>query len=203
MHVRLIHPTTPMKEVDKSNEFLKKNEINLKSYSSSPGYAGFFGFKDKFEQKNIETAINYFYQFWQENNFTKILVASSLFIDGSKPSLIDDFTYKEHQISQYINPLVESHLVKINEDNSLNQFSLFEINSEDYSILKKLFYVIMALGGLYGHLFIKFEHLKIVMYPHDDGGFGIFTENSVNNHVYDFFNLVDKNKFQVVIKAKL
>jgi len=185
-----------------------EENTNLKSYSSSIGFEGFFYRKGKHSLSKVDNAINFFQKFWRSTIDDTLILGSTLKIDSPLESLINDCNYKTSDIVDYINPLINKKIIKIggmlvngdtlnsgDENEAGANFLYQEVKFESANLIKKVLFVIMALGGVYGHLFILFEKSNLIVYPHDDIGFGAISITKNNRVVESFFDQVNKEIF--------
>lgn len=65
------------------------------------------------------------------------------------------------------------------------------------SILQKICFLVMGLGGVVGHVFFFSEGEDIIIYPHDDVGFGVFSMSDMEADIEKFFECVDTKNFAI------
>lgn len=182
-------------------------EIDLKSYSSSKGYSGHFACEGNFSKSKVGDAIDFFENYWESTGNENLTLATNLLVANSLESLVKDYEYDTDDIGKYILPLLDNGFIEIkkpgrqdtaaaNNDNK-EIFRIYQISQDDSENLYKLFFVVMALGGTYGHVFIQYENEGLITYPHDDVGFGLISQIADNIHVKTFFDLAEKSNFAI------
>lgn len=180
-----------------------KECVNLKSYSKSKGYEGFFCLSEKMSFESVNEAINIFFDFWGVVG-EQALLFSNATLDGDFASLVESYGYTQRDIDHHLKPVIEKGM--LNLDNSVGDqydwgtFGSMNASLSDFDYIYSLFFIVMNLGGVYGHVFLSFSGKNIVLYPHDDCGFGVISTVKDNVWVERFFALVDSKgngKFEV------
>lgn len=164
--------------------------VNLRSYSDSLGWMGYYARKCKYSHLLMSESIDQFISFFKEIT-PKVSIVTSLFKFYTNHSKI---TREQLELikSGYLRDFTQEY----NED-ILDEFKLWK--DVDWDIVRKLSSIIMDHeGDIDGHCFILCETLHLIIYPHDDTGYG-FISSSINldSHpiVNNFFNRLDVNKF--------
>lgn len=183
-----------------------ETSLNLNSYSSSDGFAGYFSNKGRFSKSTARKAIKIFEDFWEMIGEETLLLASTLIIDVPLESLLEDYEYTPNDIEEYITPLLKKGFIQIQQipqiksDSEIDEkgsFRFYNVDKSELEYICKLFFIIMALGGVQGHLFVAFESENLILYPHDDIGFGIFSSTEDNAWIANFFDCVETKSFCV------
>lgn len=178
--------------------FLEKI-VDLNSYSSSLGFLGYFSYKGRDVKKGGELAIAALEKNIDEKLKGKITALTSLSLGGPLCSIKDEFEYSNYDFENYLMPLVASDFVS--DYGAKEGFRSIEISGKNKDLLKKACYVQLSLGGLEGHLFILFEDEGILIYPHDEAGFGAIQVKEDDSSSPRIFKLIDTNLFEIRLRT--
>lgn len=163
--------------------------VNLESYTSSTGFVGYTEHAYLFNETTCQKAINLFFKVFKLYS-NSIYLLSSLWVDSDLHALTKEYDITEEQIKTYIKPLINERVIY-----SLNYDELgYDYNSEEYgrkldiiskkftvvkkndtNFLNKIFFSVMFISGIKGHCFAVIEEKKLIVYPHDDIGFGFIS----------------------------
>lgn len=167
------------------------NKINLEIYSNSEGFLGYCESKKGLNDNVCWHAINLLFRTFPMLLKNNSLI-SSLHFDRS--ILKDSYQTSDANFNRYFVPLKENKIAyevdfkSISDDinssyyeekiTELMEFFVYVENIE-FEVLKKTIFSVMSVDGLIGHLFLILKKEKLIIYPHDDVGFGFifFGEN--------------------------
>lgn len=185
--------------MNSKTNFVYSHRINLQSYASSPGFKGFICKKGNHSLALVDDAIQYFHKYCEATSFNILQLATTLRIESKPETQISNFGYSLVDINKYIDPLIDYGIIQVDQPNSSQEkeFVIKEISEDNIIYLDKVLYVIMGLGGVYGHLFLFFEKLGLIIYPHDDIGYGLISSSIENEWVEEFFKSVDRSLYDV------
>jgi hypothetical protein len=192
------------KETAKYYKQLLLNTVNFENgYGLSNNWIGFFECKIKFSEKIAVKAIDLFCNYFSSciNDF---ITATSLFIDN------DNIINKKIKLSNMAEELSKDNYIKIingknyfDEDQAIwekqyNELVFnFMIKQSNKNIIEKLSYLIIADDNTDGHCFFVSEENDLIIYPHEDTGYGfIGIKNKNNKTAIDFLEKIYKeNEF--------
>ncbi|HEY9268382.1 MAG TPA: hypothetical protein VIO39_02875 [Methylotenera sp.] len=176
------------------------DKIDLKSYSSSPGYCGYFAYGDRDFKIGAMAANDFVWAYLSNEDSGSIEIYSSL-RTGSDTDLIALYEYSPKELEDFLLPATccKPPIVS-RQESELDNFSVIPLVPDNGSALCGACYAIMALGGLRGHLFINFINEGFCLYPHDDTGFGVISVGPNRKSAYGFLESAESKKFEVVRK---
>ena len=164
-------------------DFDIEKHVNLKSYSDSPGWLGYYERRMRFSQTIMYESIDKFIDFFRVIS-PNISVVTSLYKFGSG----------DNEITSEQKVLLEAGYLR----DSLNEIVAFH-KGVAWEIVRKLSSVMMYnAGDIAGHCFFILESSGLIAYPHDDTGFGFITTDfnqQAPKVVKSFFETLDKSKF--------
>ena len=164
-------------------DFDIEKHVNLKSYSDSPGWLGYYERSTRFSQTAMYESIDKFIDFFRVIS-PNISVVTSLYIFGSG----------DNEITPEQKVLMEAGYLR---DSQNKTFALHK--GVAWEIVRKLSSVVMYNeGDIAGHCFFILESLGLIVYPHDDTGFGFIAmvfQATGTIVVKSFFETLDKSKF--------
>lgn len=173
--------------------------VNLKSYSDSVGWVGFYcrkcNYSHKLMSESIYLFVNFFKTFCQD-----VAVLTSLYKFSDNNILL---TEKERDLVKlgYLRDL--SMNCQSQEEISMSLNPIFFDNSK-WDIIKKLSSLIMNNNGdIAGHCFFLFETLNLIVYPHEDTGYGFILKSPDDfstQIISDFLLKLDNCKFSYQLK---
>lgn len=172
--------------------------INLKSYSESLGWIGYYGRKDNYSHLLMSESIHQFISYFKEI-VPEVSIITSLYKFKTNNSRISTEQLELIKLG-YLSNFTQEYNDRDNENSRTLKF----FKDVKWDIVRKLSSIIMDNDGdIAGHCFIIFETLHLIIYPHDDTGYG-FISSSKNIHslqiINAFFNQLDTNKFLSQIK---
>lgn len=173
--------------------------INLKSYSSSPGYCGYFSYPKRDFKRAAKVAIKTVFSVLDAEKKGAIKIYSSLHTGCSDSELIEKYKYAPKDIGLFLNQAVNcAPPIVLRRDNDLDDFTVIPYSYAVEGGLYGACYTVIALGGLRGHLFIHFEDRGFCVYPHDDVGFGVISLDPHNTLAQSFMDSIDTSEFEVI-----
>ena len=164
-------------------DFDIEKHVNLKSYSDSPGWLGYYERRIRFSQTIMYESIDKFIDFFRVIS-PHVTVVTSLYKFGSG----------DNEITPEQKELMEADYLR----DSQNETLAFH-KGVVWEIVRKLSSVVMYNeGDIAGHCFFILESSGLIVYPHDDTGFGFITTDFNQQApivVKSFFETLDKSKF--------
>lgn len=175
-------------------QFLR-SVVDLDGYASSANWIGFFESKNKdkdFDKSDVVISL-----FDKMIGFRlKEAVLICAFIIRSY-AWNDDQSIERDQQERIANKLESRKwtLSVFNDDKdfeNLQQFSL--LYDEDIKLINELLWLVLN-GFTYGHVFLVWEDLDLILYPHMDCGFGFLAPKNGSGYqiAMDFFDVVENN----------
>ncbi len=184
-----------MKEVTKQ----LKQSIDLDGYSSSPGWFGFFESTGQYDSNLIDDALNlfggYFYDYLSNS---KIVFSFSIYESIQKTKKAYSLSKEQENLLSWLH---KQNWLKI----SPAEAEFISVNSCDYSRedIIMLISAILRLGDFIGHCFVMFPQLHLIIYPHEDIGFGVVSTGIDGKEKADkFLRKVARNKKFAAFKGK-
>lgn len=168
-----------------------KSSICLESYTSSPGYYGYFYYVGDEIRRGSEIAISILDSLVREEIGFGVFAISNLTLDCDIGDLESLYEYSDSDVNEFIGPLLGSPYKFVGGDGLRGVL----VTEENISPLYKTCFIQMALGGLCGHIFIYLERLGLFIYPHDDVGLGVISIKEKPSA--NIFDLVDRELFSV------
>ncbi|MDU8572041.1 hypothetical protein RYA98_06840 [Pseudomonas syringae] len=163
--------------------------VDLRSYSSSKGFVGYVEYVGENPRSGTDAALDNLERFLCLTSGESI-VLTTLAFKGRKKNLKGFYGYKEADFRTYVEPAVHSEMVsECYEDScSFRVLPFINGNFRD-SGLRSACYIVMALDGVAGHLFIFSRAASVIFYPHDDTGFGVIAveKDNLSSVFFDFF----------------
>lgn len=174
--------------------------VDFNSYTESLGWIGYYSRNCNYSNLLMNESICQFIYFFKPI-ITRFSIVTSLYKFGPK-SIKTSQAQVQLMKSGYISDFTSNNMTEI-EINSDMPLVIFE--EPKWDIVRKLSSIIMNNDGdIAGHCFIIFEALNLIVYPHDDTGYG-FISNTLNSNsfqiVNNFFKHLDTNKFMYQLKA--
>lgn len=191
--------------------------VNLESYSSSFGFIGYFERGGRYETGMAETAVACFIDMIK-SEYREWMLVSALHANDDEVGHFGDvktdlrdlkqveflsaknalrhFSYKACFGTDY-----ESHSYTESIKNALTNFCVVSIDSLSSEVLEQLLVARMTVYGLRGHCFLISEQKGLILYPHDDTGFGViaFGEKPRIDVAIEFLDRADRlDKFKAV-----
>ena len=164
-------------------DFDIEKHVNLKSYSDSPGWLGYYERSTRFSQTIMYESIDKFIDFFRVIS-PNVSVVTSLYIFG----------LGDNEITPEQKELMEAGYLR----DSLNEIGALH-KGVAWEIVRKLSSVLMYNeGDIAGHCFFILESSGLIAYPHDYTGFGFITmdlKQQATTVVKSFFETLDKSKF--------
>jgi len=167
---------------------LIKKHVNLNGYSKSKGFIGFSERDQKFSFEIIMRVISFFLSYF-EGQLHKFKLVTSLHFSDSFEELKNDYDMSKEQYDLLLNiqkagwaSLVDYNKFGVDYDSDEYQdqiellytaFSEYEISNDNIKLLEQLLIAVFSIDGVDGHCFLISEELGIIIYPHEDTGFGV------------------------------
>jgi|GEM_PF-4829916 len=170
-----------------------KNSICLESYTSSPGYYGYFYYIGDKIRHGGEIAISILDSLVRNEIEFGVSAISSLTLSCDISDLKPLYEYSDSDVKEFIEPLLSSPYSIVDGDGFRN----VPITEGNINLLYKAYYIQMTLGGLCGHIFIYLERLGLFIYPHDDVGLGFISTKE--NPSVNIFDTVDRELFNAQV----
>lgn len=177
-----------------------ENYVDLNSYSDSLGWVGYYSRKYNYSQKLMNESIRQFTNFFKKY-CPKVSILTSLYKFKNDTTIL---SIKQLELVRlgYLHNFSNSNQWKENISTNPN---LILFNNSNWTIVRKLSSLIMNNNGdIAGHCFFLFEALNLIVYPHDDTGYGFIlnTANPISfQMVNDFLMQLDSSKFMYEIKT--
>lgn len=169
---------------------LIKKHVDLNGYSRSKGFIGFSERNKKFSyeisMKMISFLLSYF-----DGQLHKFKLVNSLHFSDRFEKLKNDYDVSKEQYELLTNLQKAGWIRAIDytdfgfnydsdeyQDNiELLYITFFEhdISKENIKYLEQLLTAVFSIDGLDGHCFIISDDLGIIIYPHEDTGFGVIS----------------------------
>ncbi|QWT40039.1 hypothetical protein [Dickeya dadantii] len=184
-----------------NNEFCF-GRINFDSFSSSVGWKGFFERKESFSFSLVDDAIRLAHDFFSPH-WNGFFALSALSFDDDRES--DENVINKYK-SIYEDLKLKGYLKVLSDNFESYLCGDIHLVASDVSIhfdvenFMNVCRIMMAHGSVLGQVFFMINlELGVVIYPHEDTGFGCISLNK-NDMSVDFLNYVSKNdNFNVVI----
>lgn len=178
------------------------NYINFKSYVDCNGWLGYYERKDSFSTRLVNKSINVFISYF-EKYLHNTIIYSSLFYLGSDINVIPH-KYRYLLNLGYIKRYSEKNF---SADGIPIMYKLGRSPQLNYNLIEALSSIVMNNnGGIGGHCFFLLKDLKILVYPHDDTGFGFISmddkiKDKLSSYctVKDFLSRLNPKIFQYQI----
>jgi hypothetical protein len=142
--------------------------VNLSGYAQSKSFIGYS--ESKREEYNSSDLIKLFNDYWGIKNIQKGYIVSSLtrsLLLEEIPSQIDEKLFQLEK-KGWINLSLDNDEI----DNNLQEFTL---NYESQDAIDNILSLCVE-GYTYGHLFFVWPIDGLIIYPHDDCGFGVLAK---------------------------
>ena len=184
-----------------------RREVDLQNYSASPNFFGYFQHLNRgvATQEVVQQAVTHF-----DSSLYLALpleLVTSLFTDVDELKAMYELT--DETIEKRVIPLAKIgwlNLINYSEhdetawknlENSLRSFPL--VNDADTSLLNS---TMMTVPGINGHCFFVNERSGLIIYPHEDIGFGILADKQNEGYrvAENFLKTVPSDYFEVSVK---
>lgn len=192
------------------SELLVKQIIETPAgYSDYKGWIGFFEKNGTLTTAAIDSTINMLFNYFS-NEVSKCEIVFSLSWYSSIENLCSSFNLSKSN-RMLLNNLSKKGWIKFNEKNELG-LNVIKPSNHEHLIIKDLIISIMSIGDDIGHVFIVFPESELILYPHEDIGFGVistsidkenekglgFLKLASNNNDFDTYNggRCDNNKIK-------
>ena len=145
---------------------LVNNAINLDSYRASPTWIGFFESNNTFDRrKAVELAIEEMRALLEDS-----YAFGACHFFGTLKKFQTDYEVEQLDVDNIIVPLINADIVRIYKHYKQCE-KVRELPLVDFSTKHKLCLAIMEIG-VKGHLFFLNKKTNLIIYPHEDVGFG-------------------------------
>lgn len=180
--------------------------VNLKSYSSSIGFLGYLERVGPFSEGICHKTIESFFKAFDPSN-NNIYLISSLYVDSDLNTIKKEYEISDELLKNYLKQLIASgaiNTINYNEmgndydsDEYLDKIDSFDkhfvvLKNQDIDLIKKIFFSVMFIDGIRGHCFAILEEKKLIVYPHEEIGFGFISfggdKKSMSQYIRDEFN---------------
>ncbi|MCI5183623.1 MAG: hypothetical protein D3921_14085 [Candidatus Electrothrix sp. AW1] len=167
--------------------------VNIDSYSTS---SDFIGYSESCSLQNGKEVLDVFLDFF-EGEFDKCILLCSVTQNIIKEEF---FTNDE---KENINHLIRIGWIKPDKEAEeiQKEFDCYNVENNDIDSLHKLCNLVFN-GCTYGHVFFMWKEHELIVYPHDDVGFGVFAPlKTIGESIgLDFLKEIKKNRlFEVSI----
>jgi len=171
-----------------TSNFNIQERVNLNSYTDSKGWKGYCKRNKPFTIFRANKIVDNFISFFREysNNVT---IVSNVF-------KVKEHTLISSNVSNYIR-FIEKYLIdfkyikvtnaSVYDNPNCLTLGFKSFQSSDYDIVSMLSLLVMMDDGIDGHCFFFFDKLGLIVYPHDDTGFGFIRFKETNVHYEDIF----------------
>lgn len=174
---------------------LALSSINFEGFSTSPGWVGYFGKKrsHRFALSLVDEAValtsDFFGPCWKDF-FVVSALAYGDSIEGDKKIInAYDYIYENAKKWGYLKPISSEFERYLWGDAPLAATSLsLHFDNNHFSDMCKL---VIAHGDVCGQVFFMINiNLKIILYPHDDLGFGVISLDASSLLSRDFLDYI-------------
>jgi hypothetical protein len=155
-------------------------QIDLDDYYNSSAFYGFFYPSGEFSIECVSEIVRLSLQYFS-SDFGAFELFSNLVIDEDMEALTKDYELSSQQIEEYFKPLVDVNIFSCVGRDGEFKSNFHYVASPSVNILEKIFHVVMVLGGSSGNVFLLNSIKGIAIYPHDDGGFGVFSLSDMSS----------------------
>jgi len=166
-----------------------RQAVNLDGYGSSPGFLGYFERKGRFSHGLVDRAIDTFLTFFR-GDLSRMVLVSSLHCTADLNELANDYDVSGDDVRDFILPLSERKWLQLIDYSQFGtdyaspayeeaiaalaeDLDAFALSSCAPSAVQQVCHTVMAIGGMAGHCFFVHPADRLVLYPHDDTGFGV------------------------------
>ncbi|AZC23159.1 hypothetical protein [Pseudomonas sessilinigenes] len=178
--------------------------LDFSSYCASPGWAGYFHSKKGINRRACAAAANSIVLDYLRQHPQKVTVYSSLVTAYTQRQLRGK-GYKAREAQElYARAINRGRFVQFVDYNyhdapaelPIRDIELSPENLDGFLAVSHATLAQNTLsGGFHGHLFVVFEKSGLVIYPHDDCGYGAFDNEPAASRA--FFSLVDPERFEL------
>lgn len=173
------------------------NIVKPQAYAQSPAFLGYYEASSR-QWKN--EALELFFGFFQKQLNRCTLVCSVTQSVVTEPFFSDD----TRQLFTHLTAVGWVELDK--EDEEIQRdFHLYSLTTKDTQLLHSLCQLVIE-GYTYGHVFCFWHQDQLVVYPHDEVGFGVLAPPRTSGELIgvEFLNQVKANgKFEVDIRRRV
>jgi hypothetical protein len=184
--------------------------IDLSSYSTSLGWAGYFDAKKGISRRSNAEAIITLLLGYIHQHRQKITLCSSLTCFRTERQLRAEGYRASEARALYARAINRSGLIQdvdIHQPDALPQLCIRDIELSRgtqagfLAVIEAILAQSVLNGGFVGQFFIVFEGSGLVIYPHDEGGFGAF-DSQPGQASNAFFAHFYQAGFEVVLKSR-
>lgn len=164
--------------------------INLDSYSSSEGWVGFVEKSGCHTTKLCIQAVDEFFNYFSEDlkNAQSIF---SLSYWSTTEALLKDYEVGDCG-SEIIKELQKLGWFKSETEQNQN-FTMIDFDSYNKSDIYNLLLSIMVVGDTMGSVFVILPDRNLILYTHEDIGFGVISTDSSDYEAISFLSHMSKN----------
>ncbi|OQW92575.1 MAG: hypothetical protein BWK78_01275 [Thiotrichaceae bacterium IS1] len=171
--------------------------VDTQAYAQSPAFLGYY---EASSRQWKHEASEQFFDFFQNQ-----LNDCTLFCSVTQNVVTEPFfTEAAQQSLRHLTARGWLELDKADEEIQRN-FHIHPLTTKDTSLLRSLCELVIE-GYTYGHVFLFWTKEKLVLYPHDDVGFGVLAPPRTTGELIgvEFLNQVKANgKFEVDIRRRV
>ncbi len=182
------------------------DSVNLGSYSESPGFIGYFERADRYIDGMADVAVALFFDMPSVELDGWTLVSSLHANDDEVGSFGDakldardlglvEFLCKHDALHRFsygtrFGRDYDSNFYASAVENALLELTTILVDVLGQDVLRQLLVARMLVYGLRGHCFLVSEQKGLILYPHDDTGFGViaFGDTSCTKFALEFLN---------------
>lgn len=183
------------------------NTVDLQSYSKSGGFLGFFERKAKFSVEVCDLAVDLVFNS-SLFDVSALCVVSNLFVVGDDANLKAEYDLGDRELVDHIRALASKDLLTRKGRSEdcwplLEGEHLSERQGIPIPVLRTLFGAVMSVDGIRGHCFGVALDRGLIVYAHDDSGFGFISTSKMPMHRKSLqSNIVtqfgDTNEFRLI-----
>lgn len=167
------------------NKELFLDSVDLSSYSSSPGWMGFYEIKSR-SACSDDRIIEQFFSLLSVDS-SRIEIISSLYFDSNIQEIASFYELDYFKLKEKVNRLHKRGVLRLadlswkNEDYESEEYENYLdelrkdfrfIRKPPPEVIKDFLLSCMSLRGIGGHCFIFHSDLSLLSYAHEDRGFG-------------------------------
>ena len=173
--------------MDNSN-FNIQEWVNLNSYTDSKGWKGYCKRNKPFTIFRANKIVRCFMHFFRKHT-NNIIIVSNVF-------KVKEYNLNNSNINNYIKYMekylidfgyIETMSASIYDNDNCLSLGFKKFLTTDYDIISMFSLLMMMDEGIDGHCFFVFDELGLIVYPHDDTGFGFIRIKNTKVHYEDLF----------------
>ncbi|MDC1142635.1 hypothetical protein OAU50_06055 [Planctomycetota bacterium] len=176
------------------NKFVVNN-VNLNGYANSEGFLGYI---ERHGKHSFKKAVSTVSRMLEEPILSDVSWVHNLFICFDFNPLNENFQKQDYaQGADLLNKLISSNSVHCPPENENCWGRLDTFLSKDMQVVQNtqcitnLMIAVMTVGGLAGHCFGVSPSRELIVYPHEDIGFGFISTASSQEEARSFQSYLD------------